>query len=169
MSQTVPATKAARQALIARLIDQGDVTSQAELAVRLEAEGISVTQATLSRDLNEVGAVKVRGASGQLVYATQASLEATEDTGNRLNRLCAELLHSADGSANIAVLRTPPGGAQFLASAIDSHDDHSVVGCVAGDDTVFVISRDADGGLRLAQKFLERAAGTYPHGLHHDS
>lgn len=162
MTAAIPATKAARQALIVRLIEAGDVTSQNELAAKLEAQGIAVTQATLSRDLNEVGAIKVRDPRGHLVYATQSTREATEDTGARLNRLCAELLHSGDGSANIAVLRTPPGAAQFLASAIDAHDDPHVVGTVAGDDTVIVISRDADGGLRLAQTFLDRASGQYP-------
>lgn len=168
MSQTVPATKSARQALITRLIEAGDVTSQAELAVRLEAEGISVTQATLSRDLNDVGAIKVRDARGQLVYATQATREATEDTGLRLSRLLAEVLHSADGSANLAVLRTPPGAAQFLASAIDGDDDPDIVGTVAGDDTVIVISREADGGLRLAHTFLDRAAAFHrTPGAHH--
>lgn len=161
MTASIPATKAARQALITRLIETGEFSSQAELASALEAQGIAATQATLSRDLNEVGAIKVRDARGALVYATQASREATEDTGTRLNRLCAELLHSGDGSANIAVLRTPPGAAQFLASAIDAHDDADVVGTVAGDDTVIVISREALGGLALAQKFLDRAAGTY--------
>lgn len=159
MSQTIPATKAARQALIGRLIETEGIGSQGELALRLEAEGISVTQATLSRDLVEVRAVKVRDASGHLVYTTQASMEASEDTGSRLNRMCAELLHAADGSGNITVLRTPSGAAQFLASAIDGHDDPDVVGTVAGDDTVFVISREIDGALRLAQKFLDRASG----------
>ena len=86
-------------------------------------------------------------------------MEASEDTGSRLNRMCAELLHAADGSGNITVLRTPSGAAQFLASAIDGHDDPDVVGTVAGDDTVFVISREIDGALRLAQKFLDRASG----------
>lgn len=159
MTQTIPATKAARQALIARLIDAEAIRSQGELATRLEEEGLSVTQATLSRDLLDIGAIKVRDASGGLVYTTQASLEAMEDTGARLNRLCAELLHSADGSANLAVLRTPAGAAQFLASAIDGHDDADVLGTVAGDDTVLVIARDPDGGIGLAQKFLGRAAG----------
>jgi transcriptional regulator of arginine metabolism len=94
-----------------------------------------------------------------MVYTTQSSLEASGDTGGRLNRLCAELLFSADGSANIAVLRTPPGAAQYLASGIDGHDDPDVVGTVAGDDTVFVISRDALGGPTLARTFLDRASG----------
>ncbi|MDN4477020.1 arginine repressor [Demequina lignilytica] len=159
MAATIPPTKTARQALIARLIEGAEIRSQAELAVRLDAEGIHVTQATLSRDLLDIGAVKIRAASGQLVYTTQASLEASEDTGARLTRLCAELLHSADGSGAIAVLRTPAGAAQFLATAIDGHDDPEVVGTVAGDDTLFVLSRDPAGGLALAQRFLDRASG----------
>jgi transcriptional regulator of arginine metabolism len=161
MTQTVPATKAARQALIRRLIDGESFRSQGELALRLEAEGITVTQATLSRDLVDIGAVKVRGATGAHVYATADSLEAHEDSEERLVRLCGELLFSADGSANLTVLRTPSGAAQYLASAIDGHDDPEIVGTVAGDDTVMVITREPDGGLRLAQKFLDRAAGNH--------
>jgi len=160
-SPTIPATKAARQGLIARLIETEGIGSQGELALRLEAEGISVTQATLSRDLVEVRAVKVRDAHGRMVYTTQAAMEESEDTGARLNRMCAELLHAADGSGNIAVLRTPSGAAQFLASAVDGHDDPDVVGTVAGDDTMFVISREVNGGNRLAQKFLDRASGAF--------
>ncbi len=159
MSPAIPDTKSARQALIARLIESEEIRSQGDLAMRLEIQGISVTQATLSRDLLGIGALKVRAASGQMVYTTQSSLEASGDTGGRLNRLCAELLFSADGSANIAILRTPPGAAQYLASAIDGHDDPDVVGTVAGDDTVLVISRGADGGPTLAQTFLDRASG----------
>lgn len=158
---TVPPTKTARQALIARLIETVEIGSQAELAARLEGEGIHVTQATLSRDLLDIRAVKVRGEGSQMVYTTQASLEASEDTEARLMRLCAELLHSADGSGNIAVLRTPAGAAQFLATGIDGHDDPDVVGTVAGDDTLFVVARDAHGGARLAAKFLDRASGLH--------
>lgn len=159
MTHTVPTTKSARQALIARLIESEPIRSQGELALRLEDEGLSVTQATLSRDLLDIGAIKVRDAHGAMIYTTQASLEAAEDTGLRLNRLCAELLHTADGSANLAVLRTPAGAAQFLASAIDGHEDPDLLGTVAGDDTVLVIARDADGGPALAKKFLARASG----------
>ena len=155
----LPQTKAARQARVRHLIEVGGVESQTQLAGLLEGEGIRVTQATLSRDLVEVGAVKVRGADGRLTYATQATMEALENSAARLNRLCAELLHSAVGSANLAVLRTPEGAAQFLAMAIDSHDDEDILGTVAGDDTIIVISREADGGSAIAQKFLARASG----------
>jgi transcriptional regulator of arginine metabolism len=155
----IPQTKAARQARVRHLIELGGVESQGHLAALLEGEGISVTQATLSRDLVEVGAVKVRGADGRLSYATLATMEAVESTAARLNRLCAELLHSAAGSANLAVLRTPEGAAQFLAMAIDSHDDEEILGTVAGDDTIIVISREPNGGAALAHKFLARASG----------
>ena len=154
---SVPATKAARQALIRTLITQEAIASQGELAIKLEAEGLHVTQATLSRDLVDIGAVKVRVAGGSLAYATPENIDAHEDTESRLGRLCAEILHAADGSANLAVLRTPSGAAQYLASAIDAHPDPDVVGTVAGDDTIMVISREATGGSRLAQKFLDRA------------
>ena len=159
MNTQIPHTKAARQARVRHLIETEFIDSQTHLALRLEGEGIRVTQATLSRDLVEVGAVKVRGADGRLMYATQATMEAFEDTSARLNRLCSELLHSAAGSANLAVLRTPEGAAQFLAMAIDSHDDEDILGTVAGDDTIIVISRAPTGGESLAHKFLARASG----------
>lgn len=159
MTQTIPATKAARQALIRRLIESEAIHSQGELALRLEGQGIAVTQATLSRDLVDIGAVKVRGLGGAHVYATSDMLSASEDTDQRLTRLCGELLLAADGSANLTVLRTPSGAAQYLASAIDQHDDPAILGTVGGDDTIMVIARDPQGGLRLARRFLERAVG----------
>ena len=155
----IPHTKAARQARVRHHIESGGVESQTHLASLLDREDIHVTQATLSRDLVEVGAVKVRGTDGRLTYATQATLETIEDGSTRLNRLCAELLHSAAGSANLAVLRTPEGAAQFLAMAIDSHEDEEILGTVAGDDTIIVISRQPNGGESLAQRFLARASG----------
>jgi transcriptional regulator of arginine metabolism len=159
MTQTVPTTKAARQALVRRLIEAEPIHSQGELALRLEAQGIRVTQATLSRDLVDVGAIKARGHDGRHVYATSDSTGVSENTDQRLTRLCGELLFSADGSANLTVLRTPSGAAQYLASAIDAHEDESIIGSVAGDDTVMVITRDPHGGLAVAQMFLDRAMG----------
>lgn len=157
---TIPATKAARQALVRHILESERIESQSQLAQRLDQEGISVTQATLSRDLVEIGAIKARGTDGRLTYATHATMASIEDTSARLNRLCAELVHSAAGSANLTVLRTPEGAAQFLAMAIDSHDDPDILGTVAGDDTIMVIAADPSGGEQLAQKFLDRAAGS---------
>ena len=126
---------------------------------------MSVTQATLSRDLVELDAVKVRSTDGNLVYAVpgeggdRTPIVARESAASeaRLARLCAELLVSADSSANLVVLRTPPGAANFLASAMDKAELGDVLGTIAGDDTVLVITRDPGGGDELARRMLEMA------------
>lgn len=162
---TMPATKTARQARISAILTGQAVRSQAELAVLLAADGVQVTQATLSRDLVELGAVRVRGSSGALVYAVpsvgadrtpQAEVD-QEVLDARLARLCAELLVTAEASANLVVLRTPPGAAQFLASAIDHSVIPAVLGTIAGDDTVLLVCREPAGGADVAAKFLQLA------------
>jgi transcriptional regulator of arginine metabolism len=163
----IPATKTARHARIVDLLGRTAVRSQTELAELLSGDGVSVTQATLSRDLVELGAVKVRTADGGLVYAVPGEggdrtprLAATQEVlDSRLTRLCEELLVTAEASANLVVLRTPPGAAQFLASAVDHSVLPDVLGCIAGDDTVLVIARRPDGGEALARRFLALAAG----------
>jgi transcriptional regulator of arginine metabolism len=161
----IPMTKSARQARIVELLGRHQVRSQTELADLLAEAGVTVTQATLSRDLVELDAVKVRTPSGALVYAVpaeggdrtpRAGVE-TLASEARLARLLSELLVSADASANLALLRTPPGAAQFLASAFDRAEISSILGTIAGDDTVLVISREPDGGHALAQRFLALA------------
>jgi transcriptional regulator of arginine metabolism len=165
MTGTTAQTKAARQQRIADLLTRTAVRSQTQLAQLLADDGIEVTQATLSRDLLELDAVKVRIPSGALVYAVPAQggdpwPQAAESTAAeaRLARLLNELLVSAEGSANLALLRTPPGAAQFLASAIDRVRPEDVLGTVAGDDTVLVISRRADGGAATAERLLALAS-----------
>jgi transcriptional regulator of arginine metabolism len=157
-------TKSARHARIAEILTERPIRSQPELAEVLSASGYDVTQATLSRDLVELGAVKVRDSRG-LLYALpgeggdrspQPVLDRDAVSG-RLARLCAELLVSAEASANLVVLRTPPGAAQFLASAIDRSAMPDVIGTIAGDDTVLVIARRAAGGPALAGQFLALA------------
>ncbi len=138
---TAPSTRAARQARIAALLSREAVRSQADLAARLAVEGVTVTQATLSRDLEEIGAVKVRASDGGLVYA--ADPDGAPLAEDRLKRVLADLLVSADASANIAVVRTPPGGAHLLGSALDRAGLPGVLGTVAGDDTVFIVTRSA--------------------------
>jgi transcriptional regulator of arginine metabolism len=135
------------------------VRSQTELAELLHAEGITVTQATLSRDLEELGAVKVRGTDGgPAAYLIPEDgnppLRHAEQAPTRLVRLLRELLTGADSSGNLVVLRTPPGGAQFLASALDRSGLDEVVGTIAGDDTILVVSRRTDGGAELTAKLL---------------
>lgn len=167
MSQ--PATRAARHGRIAEILGQTPVRSQTELAERLSESGIEVTQGTLSRDLDELGAVKIRGASGWLVYALpgeggditpHAASKSAVDA--RLIRVCEEILVSARSSANLVVLRTPPGAAQYLASAVDHAARTDILGTIAGDDTVLVIAADPDGGERVAAWFLALAEGHVP-------
>jgi transcriptional regulator of arginine metabolism len=166
MTATLPLTKSARQQRIVELLARHTVRSQTDLADLLAKAGVTVTQATLSRDLVELDAVKVRDGNGALVYAVpaeggdrtpRAAVE-TPASEHRLARLCTELLVSAEASANLVVLRTPPGAAQFLASAIDKAELGPVLGTIAGDDTVLVISREPTGGDAVAERFLALAA-----------
>ena len=188
-----PVTKTARQARIAAILAREQVRSQEELAELLERyASVHVTQATLSRDLDELGVVRLRAAGGGLVYALPAepgrpgsrpgvglgpdprsgpgtpeeaigqagpaTSEGAESASSaRLARYLGELLTSAEASANLVVLRTPAGAAQFLASVIDHAAVPSILGTVAGDDTVLVITRDPAGGNALAADFLRRA------------
>ncbi|BBG02868.1 arginine repressor [Pseudonocardia saturnea] len=140
------ATRVARQARIIELITQRAVRSQSELLTLLRASGIETTQATLSRDLDELGAVKVRGADGgapvYLIPEDGSPVRGVEGGTGRLSRLLGELLVSSDASGNLAVLRTPPGAAHYLASALDRAALHDVVGTIAGDDTLLVVARE---------------------------
>jgi transcriptional regulator of arginine metabolism len=162
---TVARTKAARQQRIIDLLNAHEVRSQAELARLLADDEVDVTQATLSRDLDELGAVRVRAASGHLVYAvapeggSRVVLAANEEPAamERLGRRLAELLVSADASGNIVVLRTPPGGAHFLASAIDHSLLSAIIGTIAGDDTVMLVTAEPTGAAHVAQQLLALA------------
>lgn len=158
----VPATKRARHQQIADILAHTDVHAQTELATLLAHNGVVVNQATLSRDLVELGAVKVRHADGSLVYAVPGEGgDRSPIAGEaavfeaRLMRLCQEILVSAEGSANLAILRTPPGAAQYLASAIDHAALAPVMGTIAGDDTVLVVTRDPFGAAAVAKRFLD--------------
>ncbi|GAA3086530.1 arginine repressor [Pseudonocardia yunnanensis] len=152
-------TRAGRQARIVELITQQAVHSQSELLALLEAEGIGTTQATLSRDLDELGAVKLRGADGGTpVYVIPddgSPVRGIEGGTARLARLLGDLLVSADSSGNLAVLRTPPGGAHYLASALDRAALHDVVGTIAGDDTLLVVAREPLTGAQLVARLRE--------------
>ncbi len=164
-AETHASTKTARHRQIVEALRRTPVRSQGELADLLAADGFVVTQATLSRDLVELGAVKVRHEGG-LVYAVpgeggdrtpRAGIDA-EWLDARLQRLCEELLVTAEASANLVVLRTPPGAAQFLASAIDQSVLPAVLGTIAGDDTVLVVTRDPAGGAEVAARLLALAS-----------
>jgi transcriptional regulator of arginine metabolism len=154
-------TKAARHAKIITLLEQREVRSQSELAELLADDGVQVTQGTLSRDLVEIGALRVRSSGGHLVYAVPGEGgDRTPHVGEfasfegRLARLCAEILVSAEASANLVVLRTPPGAAQYFASAVDKVAWESILGTIAGDDTILLITRTPGGGNDIARRFL---------------
>jgi transcriptional regulator of arginine metabolism len=160
-------SRAARHARILALLAERPVRSQSELASLLADAGVPVTQATLSRDLEELGAVKLRTPDGgQPVYvvpqdgAPLAARRVHDAPPQRLARLLGELLVSAEGSANLVVLRTPPGASSFLASALDRAALPEVLGTIAGDDTIVVISRDPTGGPALAADLLELSTST---------
>ncbi|MGO2312151.1 MAG: arginine repressor [Brachybacterium tyrofermentans] len=161
-------TKTSRQHRIVQLLTHQEVSSQSQLAQLLTAEGTEVTQATLSRDLVELQAEKVRGSAGSLVYRLPPEGGTNRPAGPpaenelleaRLPRLAEGLLVSAEASGNLVVVRTPPGGAQYLASALDRSVMPDVLGTIAGDDTVLLIARDPDGGDRLAARLLDLAEG----------
>lgn len=169
-----PLTKHARQARLAALIADHQIRSQAELARLLADEGVHVTQATLSRDLDDMGATKVRGDGGALVYSVDQNLAPAETVRIPLTRLCEELLVSAEANGDLVVLRTPPGAAQLFASALDRAALDEVMGTIAGDDTVLIVCRPGIAmsgsspgvygrtGPELADRLLRLADGSRP-------
>jgi transcriptional regulator of arginine metabolism len=168
-TRSIPSTKGARQQTIVELLTRHAVRSQTELGELLAAAGLHVTQATLSRDLVELDAIKVRSATGALVYAVPAeggdrTPRPAAETGAsaRLARLCTDLLVSAQASRNLVVLRTPPGAAPLLASAIDKAELPDVLGSIAGDDTVLVITASDETGDPVARRFTALADGHAP-------
>jgi transcriptional regulator of arginine metabolism len=154
-------SKTARHAKIITLLEHREVRSQSELAELLADDGVQVTQGTLSRDLVEIGALRIRDSGGHLVYAVPGEggdrkphVGEFASFRGRLAQLCAEILVSAEASANLVVLRTPPGGAQYFASAIDRVGWESILGTIAGDDTILLITRSPSGAAQIAQQLL---------------
>jgi transcriptional regulator of arginine metabolism len=157
-----PRTATARRARIAALITSHSVGSQEELGQLLAAEGIHVTQATLSRDLVAIGAAKEVDDDGHLHYAldeaaaADTSLPAASHDA-ALARVANELLVRAEAAGNIAVLHTPPGAAQFLAGHLDRSTAFDTVGTVAGDDTVLIVTRTPAEAVDLCNTLLKMA------------
>ncbi len=147
-------TKAQRQHLIGRYLSDGQVGSQGEIVAMLDADGVTATQATVSRDLEELGAVKVRAAGGQSVYAIPEHPAEQFVPQDHLRRVLGEWLAAVDRSGDLVVLRTPPGSAHVVASAIDRAALDGMVGTVAGDDTLLVIATEGNGAT-LAQHLTD--------------
>jgi len=144
----------ARRAKAISLIHSGLVHSQSDLVVLLKKAGYKVTQATASRDLEEIGAVRARNKNGESTYQIR---ESAEDAIARSTPLPSQLILSVDHSANLAVIHTPPGAAQFLASSLDHARLTGVIGTIAGDDTIILVSKKATGGAHLAKELLAYA------------
>ena len=151
------AGKQQRQHRIGRLLVEHRVTNQAQLTELLAADGVSVTQATVSRDLEELGAIKVRVPGGDTVYAIPELPREQVSPQDHLRRVLGDWLVEVERSGDLVVLRTPPGSAHVVASAIDRNGLDGVVGTVAGDDTLLVIAREGQGDPVALQ--LQQLAG----------
>jgi transcriptional regulator of arginine metabolism len=134
------------------LLEQQPVSSQAQLVELLAAEGVEATQATVSRDLEDIGAVKVRASGGESVYAVPELPKDRVTPEDHLRRVLGEWVVEVAASANLVVVRTPPGSAHVVASALDRAGLPEIVGTVAGDDTIMVVAAERVGGTRLARR-----------------
>jgi transcriptional regulator of arginine metabolism len=150
--------KPQRQHRILRILEEQPVSSQAQLVQLLEAEGVVATQATVSRDLEELGAVKVRIPGGTMAYAIPDYTRVERGSGDdHLKRVLGEFVLDVAHSANIVVLRTPPGSAHVVGSALDRAGLDAVLGTVAGDDTLLVVVKESVGGAAVAAQLAAKA------------
>ena len=154
--------KSQRQHLVAGIIAKHAVTSQIHLGNLLVQQGVSATQATISRDLEDLGAVKVRVPSGEGRYAILDLSHRQPAPAKHLARAVADYVVGAESAANLVVLRTPPGSANTVATAIDRAAIADIVGSVAGDDTILVVVADAPKAAGQAQRFREMLSPRRP-------
>ncbi|MHB8189979.1 MAG: arginine repressor [Ferrimicrobium sp.] len=147
-----------RQYRIAKLLQQEAISSQQRVVDLLLREGITATQATVSRDLDELGAIKVRGPRGSSIYAIPELPHEQGTSDSHLRRVMAEWVVEVTRSGDLVLLKTPPGCAHVVASALDRSKPDGVIGTVAGDDTVLVVASEVVGGRELAM-WAERVSG----------
>ncbi len=141
-----------RRRLVRKLISDKTITSQHELVGMLESAGHFVTQATVSRDLDAIGAVKVRTGSGELHYEIPDDMPSAVADKAETRRIIDEFVESFAVSGNLLVIRTHPGAAHVVAGAIDRARLSGVLGSVAGDDTLFVAAAEHIGGRGLLEE-----------------
>lgn len=149
--------KARRQQILVRLIEHQEISSQPQLVALLAEAGIAATQATVSRDLEDIGAVKVRVPGGASVYAIPEFEPDRRAPGDQLRRVLGEWVVDVASSGPLVVLRTPPGCAHVVASALDRGALDGLLGTVAGDDTVIVVAAQDVGGDGLARQLRSLA------------
>lgn len=150
-------SKVQRQQAIAKLIGRYSVTNQPQLVELLAEDGIAATQATVSRDLEDLGAVKVRVPGGDTVYAIPEYEPARIAPEDQLRRVMGEWVAEVRRSANLVILRTPPGCAHVVASALDRSGMAGLIGTVAGDDTLLCVADEETGGAALADHLRDLA------------
>ena len=150
--------KTQRQHRIAKLLEDHAVANQLQLVELLAADGVVATQATVSRDLDDMGAVKVRIQGGETVYAIPELPKDQVAPEDHLRRVMGEWVVEVAQSQNLVVLRTPPGSAHVVASALDRTGVDGVLGTVAGDDTLIVVASERAGGAKVAKR-LSALAG----------
>lgn len=143
-------SKTQRQHRIIQILEQSAVPSQQRLVELLSEAGVEATQATVSRDLEEIGAVKVRAAGGESVYAVPDLPKDRVAPEEHLRRVLGDWVVEVTASANLVIVRTPPGSAHVVASALDRAGLPEILGTVAGDDTILVVAAEDIGGAKLA-------------------
>lgn len=146
-----------RQHRISRLLEEQAVSSQAQLVELLAADGIVATQATVSRDLEDLGAVKVRIPGGTMAYAIPEHAKEATAFDDHLRRVMGEFVVDVAHSGNIVLLRSPPGSAHVVGSALDRSGLRDVLGTVAGDDTVLVVCAEGVDGVKVADQLAALA------------
>jgi transcriptional regulator of arginine metabolism len=149
--------KTQRQHLIAKLIEQNEVHNQQQLVDLLASESVVATQATVSRDLDDLGAIKVRVPGGETAYAIPALPKDQRAPEDHLRRVFGDWVVEVAQSANIIVLRTPPGSAHVVGSALDRAALPDIVGTVAGDDTLMVVVAEGVAGQQVAERLSDLA------------
>lgn len=157
MTTTARVSKTQRQHRIARLLEEQAISSQPELVRLLAAGGVNATQATVSRDLEDLGAVKVRVPGGETVYAIPEMARDRVAPEDHLKRVLGDWVVEVAASGNLVVLRTPPGSAHVVGSALDRAGLPEILGTVAGDDTVLVVASADAGGTKLARRLSSLA------------
>ena len=149
--------KPQRQHRIARLLEEQAISSQGQIVEMLASEGVVATQATVSRDLEDLGAVKVRIPGGATAYAVPEHSKDAASPDDHLRRVMGEFVVDVAHSANLVVLRTSPGSAHVIGSALDRSGLPDVLGTVAGDDTVLVVCSEPSGGEQVASQLASLA------------
>jgi len=150
-------TKRQRQQVIVQLLAEQSVRSQSQLVELLKAEGIETTQKTISKDLDELGSVTVRGSGGKIIYAIPELPSEQHLPEDHLKRVMGEWVVDVNSSGNIVMMRTPPGSAHVVASAIDRAGVGTILGTVAGDDTIMVVTNEGSSGSAVADSLREIA------------